>query len=190
MLASLPVTTWDPSGVTGDQYEPGLTWGGLGASLLCKEGLGGRSSELIWGRGTRQGALSPTLSLPLSSPFLGSSPSPFRVQLDNPGSSPQFKNLNLITPAKPLLPAKGTETQALGLGASLFGGHPAAPRAAHNSSCPLLPCAHPSSRSRAGCFPTLELGLALVCSDWQDAVAVTLPQSGAGLWQVIPCRVL
>lgn len=42
--------------------------GGLGASLLCKDGLGGRSSELRWGRGTGQGDLSPTPSLFLSPP--------------------------------------------------------------------------------------------------------------------------
>ena len=83
------------------------------------------------------GSESYPLSLPLSSPFLGPSPSPFRVQLDNPGSFPHFKILNLITPTKSLLSYKGTETQVLGLGASLFGSHPAAPE------LPTTPPAHP-----------------------------------------------
>ena len=56
---------------------------------------------------------------------------------NNPGSFPHYKILNLITPTKSLLSTKGTETQVLGLGASLFGGYPAAPE------LPTTPPAHP-----------------------------------------------
>lgn len=129
-----------------------------------------------WTRGSE----SYLLSLPLSSPFLGPPPSPFRVQLDNPGSFPHFKILNLITPTKSLLSAKGTETQVLGIGASLFGA------ILQPQSCPQLflptPSVHtPLLPSMGRCFPFLEPGLALVCSDRQDVITVTLPQSGAWL---------